>query len=114
MNFILALWFYYLLRICFLVGYLLNEVHVVFDAFDTSCCSYVHKKFKIQNSKKKKKPFGLGALGLQIISIYFQKNWTRGIGKASNCEKKEKAVKLEKTSTKKKEREVNARIFTKW
>ena len=77
-----------------------------------------NSKFKIQNSKKKKKkkkkPFGLGALGLQIISIYFQKNWTRSIGKASNCEKKEKAVKLEKTSTKKKEREVNARIFTKW
>ena len=34
----------------------------------------------IKNSKKKKRPFGLGALGLQIISIYFQKNWTRGIG----------------------------------
>ena len=25
-------------------GYLLNKVHVVFDAFDSSCCLYVHKK----------------------------------------------------------------------
>ena len=31
--------------------------------------------------------------------------------KASNCEKKEKAIKLENTSIKEKEREVNARIF---
>ena len=33
--------------------------------------------------------------------------------KASNCEKKEKAIKLEKTSIKEKEREVNAIIFIK-
>ena len=69
--FILTIWFYCLFRIYFLVGYLLNKVHVVFDSFDSSCCSYVHKKFK--KKKKKKKTFGLGALGLQVISIHFQK-----------------------------------------
>ena len=63
MNFILqvfrlVLWFYCLFIICFLVGHLLNKIHVVFDAFDSSCCSYVHKKIQ-----KKKKNF-----------------WTRGIG----------------------------------
>ena len=62
MNFILqvfrlVLWFYCLFIICFLVGHLLNKIHVVFDAFDSSCCSYVHKKIQ------KKKNF-----------------WTRGIG----------------------------------
>ena len=31
-----------------LVSHLLNKIHVVFDAFDSSCCSYVHKKFKKQ------------------------------------------------------------------
>ena len=39
-----TLWFYCLFRICFLVGNLLNKVHVVFDAFDSSCYSYVNQK----------------------------------------------------------------------
>ena len=86
LNFILqvfrlAIWFYCLFRIYFLVGYLLNKVHVVFDAFDSSCCSYVHKKFK---NSKKKRPFGLGALGLQIISNYFQKIGLGALGLFSN------------------------------
>ena len=61
----ITLWLYYLFRICLLVGYLLNKVHVVFDAFDSSCCSYVHKKIlkKFKKKKeKKKRPFGLGPL----------------------------------------------------
>ena len=56
----------------------------MFDAFDLSCCSYVHKKFKKEKKiqeksfkKRKKKIFGLGALGLQVISIHFQKEISR-------------------------------------
>ena len=53
---------YCLFRIHFLVSYLLNKVHVEFDAFDSSCCSYVHKN-KNKN-KNKKNSFALGTLGL--------------------------------------------------
>ena len=74
LNFILQAfrlvrWFYCLFSICFLVGCLLNKIYVVFDAFDSSCCSYVHKNFKKQPKKnfKKKKKF-----------------WTRGIRPSSH------------------------------
>ena len=40
----------------------------------------VHMYIKNSKKKKKKTPFGLGALDLQIISIHFQKNWAGGIG----------------------------------
>ena len=48
----------------------------MFDAFDSSCCSYVHKKFKKkkkEEEEEEKKSFGLGALGFQVISIHFPK-----------------------------------------
>ena len=78
----LTLWSYWLFRIHFLVGLLLNKINVLCDAFGLSCYSYVNqkKKKKKEFSKiekieklKKKNIFQLGALGLQVISIHFKK-----------------------------------------
>ena len=51
--------------------YLMHLIHHVVHMF-------------IKNSKKKKRPFGLGALGLQIISNYFQKIGLGALGLFSN------------------------------
>ena len=89
LNFILqvfrlALWFYCLFRICFLFGLLLNKIHVVFDAFDSSCCSYVHKKFK--KEKEEEKIFWTRVIRPSSHFNSFSKGnlWTRDIGLLGN------------------------------
>ena len=97
MNFILqifrlALWFYCLVGICFLVGHLLNKIHVVFDAFNSSCCSYVHKKIQKTTKKKKQreKKFSKKKRGFQKKNLKKKKKkerkifWIRGIGPSSH------------------------------
>ena len=80
----LALWFYCLFRICFLVGLLLNKIHLVFDAFDSSCCSYVHKKFK--KEKEEEKIFWTRVIRPSSHFNSFSKGnfWTRDIGLLGN------------------------------